>query len=363
MGFPVWIASALVAALALAGCSTSANVAQLSDTAGDPDGDGGPAASQSGTSPGTVSKTTTGTSSTKTTTGTTSGTTTTASTASTTSSTSVTSTEAPQPRTVLPAQHPSTRDWGQPAGRDIRPGLDTSQAGSACTANFVYHLNDTRYFIGLAAHCFQTGSNPVSESCPTDNSPLGTPVTLYGADGDRYDAHLAYNSYLTMQEVKEADAEACAGNDFALVEVAAKDFGAIHPAVRYYGGPTRVLDAGELKAGDNVHGYGNSDLRSGYELVPTPQTNPHDGEFLGYDYGGWEVVTRFVPPTIQGDSGSGLLGPGGEATGVLSSGSITYTEEQYTNIAFALRYMHARLGWSPSVVTWAEFDAAGIEDP
>lgn len=264
---------------------------------------------------------------------------------------------------VLPAQVASLRDWGDPAGKDIRPGMDTEQGGSACTANFLYHLNDTRYFLGLAAHCFQTGGNPVAEDCPTDNSPVGTPVTLYAPSGRSYAAKLAYSSFLTMQQDGTTEANTCAGNDFALVELRPDDVANAHPAVRYFGGPTAVLDAGALHAGDAVYEYGNSDLRSAYETVPTPQTNPHSGQFLDYDYDGWEVVTRFLPPTIQGDSGSGLMGPGGEATGVLSSGSITYTEEQFTNIAFALAYMQQHLGWAPSVVTWPDFSPDGIEGP
>lgn len=357
------LAIALLAGLALAGCGTPPPADDGAED--DASSDGRSASSTTGVAKaGAKSGTKSGTGTSRPTSSTATGTATSTGTATATS-TSATTTVAPATPAgkVVPAQVASTRVWGDPAGKDIRPGMDTSQAGSVCTANFLYHLNDTRYFIGLAAHCFQTGSNPVAEDCPTDNSPLGTSVTLTAPDGDTYGAKLAYSSFLTMRERSERNPDICAGNDFALAEIDPRHIDNAHPAVRFYGGPTAVLDSGALSPGDAVHGYGNSDLRSGYETVPTAVTNPHDGEFLEYDYNGWEVVTRMLPPTIQGDSGSGLMGPGGEATGVLSSGSITYTEEQYTNIAFALRYMQDKLGWAPSVVTWSEFSPDGIEDP
>jgi hypothetical protein len=346
------LAAALLLGLALAGCGTPPSGAAR-------DGDGQGTGSTTSSPGGGKSSLTT----TKSATGTSRPTSSASSTGSSTSTTSATSTGAPSADKVLPAQVASTRAWGEPAGKDIRPGMDAEQVGSLCTTNFLYHVNDTRYFLGLAAHCFQTGSNPASEACPTDNSPLGTAVTFHARNGESYSGKLAYSSFLAMQLLHESDVNACEGNDFALAEIDAKDVGSVHPAMRYYGGPTSVLDANGLHAGDAVHDYGNSDLRSGYETVPTPQTNPHDGTFLEYDYNGWEVVARFLPPVVQGDSGSGLMGPNGEAVGVLSSGSITYTEEQFTDIAHALRYMQDRVGWAPSVVTWSDFSASGIEDP
>jgi hypothetical protein len=153
----------------------------------------------------------------------------------------------------------------------------------------------------------------------------------------------------------------CVGNDLALVELSAEAVEAAHPAVRFYGGPTSVLPGPDLKANDEIHMYGNSEARSVYSLIDTDATNPHDGKFLRYDNGGWTSATQIIPSSIQGDSGAGLLGPHGEAHGVLSGGSLTYTEDYFTDLAWALWYMQVHVGWSPSVVTWPDFDAAGIE--
>lgn len=77
-----------------------------------------------------------------------------------------------------------------------------------------------------------------------------------------------------------------------------------------------------------------------------------------HDFGDW-LTWSDLAGTIQGDSGSGMLGPNGEAQGILAQG--LPTETGTTNLAFALEYMRLHLGWAPELVTWNEFSPDGIE--
>jgi hypothetical protein len=72
---------------------------------------------------------------------------------------------------------------------------------------------------------------------------------------------LAYNSWLTMQAKGEADPDACAYNDLALVRLDPADVGKVNPSVAGFGGPAGVGGTGGL--GSTVYSYGNSELRGG----------------------------------------------------------------------------------------------------
>jgi hypothetical protein len=257
----------------------------------------------------------------------------------------------------MPPQTPSSRAWGNPADKPLRPGVNGDNPDGSCTTNFLYHLNDTRYFLGLAAHCFRTDGNPAWISCPTSNAPLGTRVQFFSDDGRSWGGSLAYSSFLSMQRVHEQDASICDANDLALVELDADTVQVVHPAVRGFGGPTG-LAAGALADGAKLYMYGNSETRSAFGLAPTGVGNEHTGNVDSYADGGWRGVTSFTPAAIPGDSGSGLMGPAGEAAGVLSVVS-SDGSNGFANLPFALWYMAVHEGWWPSVVTWPTFDPNG----
>jgi len=105
-----------------------------------------------------------------------------------------------------------------------------------------------------------------------------------------------------MQKNGEKDANACAYNDLALVEVSAADVAKVNPSVPFWGGPTGI-DTDGTAAGDRVYTYGNSSLRAGVEALA-----PHTGASLGDDPadGGWSHPVYTATPGIPGDSGSGL---------------------------------------------------------
>jgi hypothetical protein len=194
-------------------------------------------------------------------------------------------------------------------------------AGAQCTANFVYTDGAGNVYVGYAAHCAGTGASTDTNGCSTQSLPLGTRVT-FNDGGSLLDegtqvgsGTLAYSSWDTMRKVGETDADTCAYNDLALVEVDPADVGKVNPSVPFWGGPTGI-DTDGTAAGDRVWTYGNSSLRAG--LAPL---SPHTGVSLGDDAadGGWSHPLYTVSPGIPGDSGSGFLSAGGKAVGVLST--------------------------------------------
>src|SRR5438270_13977450 len=88
------------------------------------------------------------------------------------------------------------------ATNGIHPGDRTYTNGAQRTANFIFRDGSNTY-IGQAAHCSSTGSNTDTDGCTTQSLPLGTPVTILGAN---HPGTLAYNSWIAMQAAHETDA-------------------------------------------------------------------------------------------------------------------------------------------------------------
>ena len=196
--------------------------------------------------------------------------------------------------------------WAPAASAQVHPGVQTFTDGAQCTANFVFTAGTATY-LGQAAHCAGTGGNTATDGCTSPSLPLGTDVTVAGFTGK-----LVYSSWLSMQAEHQSDANTCAYNDLALIELPAAAVATTNPSVPVYGGPIG-LGAGTV-AGDNVYSYGNSELRLGLT-----QLSPKRGISLGDTGGGWSTDVYTVTPGIPGDSGSGFLDSTGRAFGVLST--------------------------------------------
>ena len=208
----------------------------------------------------------------------------------------------------------SAAAWAPAATASVHPGVMTYTDGAQCTANFVY-TDGTKTYLGQAAHCSGTGAATDTDGCDSGSLPLGTKVEVDGSDGTTYVGTMVYNSWIAMQGAKETDAETCAYNDLALIELPAAAVAATNPSVPFYGGPT-ALDAGTA-FGDDVYSYGNSSLRLGVSAL-----SPKRGTSLGDSTGGWSTTVYTVTPGIPGDSGSGFLDAQGRAFGVLSTVAI-----------------------------------------
>jgi hypothetical protein len=210
---------------------------------------------------------------------------------------------------VGPAAVHAAPTWAPAATAPVHPGVQTFTEGGQCTANFVFYGGEAVY-IGQAAHCASTGAQTDTDGCTSTSLPLGTEVTVTGAE---HPGTLVYSSWVTMQERGETDADTCAYNDLALVELDPADAGNVNPSIPRWGGPTGVNTAGAPQL-SSVYSYGNSELRFGIT-----QLSPKTGISLGDTGDGWEHEVSTITPGIPGDSGSAFLDPQGRALGILST--------------------------------------------
>jgi hypothetical protein len=227
--------------------------------------------------------------------------------------------------------------WAPAATAPIHPGVQTFTAGAQCTANFVYS-DGTNTYIGQAAHCSGTGGNTATNGCNSGTLPTGTQVQVGGASKP---GTMVYNSWATMQQLGEKDANTCQYNDLALIQLDPADAANVNPSVPYWGGPTGL--GGATAQGDKVYSYGNSELRGGVTTL-----SPKLGVSIGTDSGGWNHTVYTVSPGIPGDSGSGFLDKNGAAFGILSTVAIAPLagSNGVGDLASELGYLHAHTSFT-----------------
>ena len=199
--------------------------------------------------------------------------------------------------------------WAPASTATIHPGVQTFTNGAQCTANFIFY-DASSVYIGQAAHCSGTGGNTATNGCTSGSLPTGTQVQVTGASKP---GTMVYNSWLTMQQLHETDANTCQYNDLALIKLDPSDVSNVNPSIPSWGGPTGINTTGTA-AGDKVLSYGNSELRAGISAL-----SPKEGLSLGDSAGGWTHTVYTVTPGIPGDSGSAFLDANGAALGVLST--------------------------------------------
>jgi hypothetical protein len=199
--------------------------------------------------------------------------------------------------------------WAPASTATIHPGVQTFTSGAQCTANFIFY-DASNVYIGQAAHCSGTGGNTATNGCTSGSLPIGTQVQVTGASKP---GTMVYNSWLTMQQLHEADANTCQYNDLALIKLDPSDVSNVNPSIPSWGGPTGINTTG-TQSGDEVVSYGNSELRAGISAL-----SPKQGVSLGDSAGGWTHTVYTVTPGIPGDSGSAFLDGSGRALGILST--------------------------------------------
>lgn len=213
---------------------------------------------------------------------------------------------------ALAASASAAPTWAPASTAPIHPGVQTFTDGAQCTANFVFY-DASNVYIGQAAHCSGTGGNTATNGCTSGSLPIGTQVQVTGASKP---GTMVYNSWLTMQQLHESDANTCQYNDLALVKLDPSDAAGVNPSIPFWGGPTGVNTTGTA-AGEEVLSYGNSELRAGISAL-----SPKQGISVGDAGGGWSHTVYTVTPGIPGDSGSAFLDASGRALGVLSTVAI-----------------------------------------
>jgi hypothetical protein len=224
------------------------------------------------------------------------------------------------------------------SGAPIHPGVMTFTEGAQCTSNFVFRDGGGTY-MGMAAHCAGTGAATDTNGCEAGSLPLGTPVEI---DGATRPGTLVYSSWIAMQQAGERDENACAFNDFALVQLDPADVSRVDPTVPGFGGPEGVGGSG-ARLGDTVYSYGNSSLRLG-----TPQLRPKQGVVVASEGGGWSRTVYTATPGVPGDSGSGFLSADGQAIGTLSTLQILPTagSNGVSDLSKELAYMRSHSSYS-----------------
>jgi hypothetical protein len=238
---------------------------------------------------------------------------------------------------LIPA---SASAWAPAATAPIHPGVQTVTAGGQCTSNFVFQDASGTY-LGQAAHCSSTGGQTSTDGCDTGSQPIGTAVEI---DGASKPGTLAYNSWLTMQQKNETDADTCAYNDLALVKIDPADVANVNPTVPGFGGPTGLGSSTAATAtGDDVYSYGNSSLRFGVTKL-----SPKKGKVVQSEGNGWSRNVVTLSPGIPGDSGSGFMDGSGQAIGVLSTLQIApfAGTNGVGDLSNEVNYMHANSSFS-----------------
>ena len=206
--------------------------------------------------------------------------------------------------------------WADADTATIHPGVQMFTDGAQCTANFVFYSTDEEtgevedLYIGYAAHCAGLGESTDTNGCTTASLPYGTEVEISGASQP---GTLAYSSWQAMQDVNESDANACAGNDFALVLIDPADHASVNPSIPFWGGAQGINTDG-VSFGERIYSYGNSGLRP----VDSPLSRK-EGYAVQTGTGGWLHTVYTTSPGIPGDSGSAYLDSEGRALGVVST--------------------------------------------
>jgi hypothetical protein len=244
--------------------------------------------------------------------------------------------------------------WAPAATATIHPGVQTFTNGAQCTANFIFESGTTVY-IGQAAHCASTASNTETDGCTTPSLPLGTPVEV---DGASHPGTIVYSSWIAMQSAGEQDANACAYNDIALIQLDPADVAKVNPSIPHWGGPVALNTSG-APALSLVYSYGNSELRFGIT-----QLSPKEGVSHGDTGAGWEHQVTTVTPGVPGDSGSAFLDANGRALGILSTLGVSLPSGATNfagDLAHELDYMHAHGGPAATLVLGTEpFNGAAV---
>ena len=238
--------------------------------------------------------------------------------------------------------------WGDPLGKGIRPGIVTTYEGAQCTSSFLFQDPAGELYLASAAHCIAGGDNTQTNGCDAPAAPLGSDVTLHLDGGGEATAKLAYSSWRAMQDANETDAEACSGNDFALLWIDPGDHGLAHPAALHFGGPTGLASTST----DTLYGWGASGLKLGLEAV-----HPKQGLHLGTANDGWSHWVYLATPGIPGDSGGFITTDDGRALGVASTLQIAPVagSNHYTDISKAIAYAESHTGVPLEIVTWDDW--------
>jgi hypothetical protein len=262
----------------------------------------------------------------------------------------------------------------------VRPGINLGP----CSTSFLLVDDAGDLFLTQSAHCIFATEG--ADFCASTYTPVGDESVIEGYAGSP--ATVAWVSGEHMKEFGGTPEE-CSTWDVSIHRVPDDLRTVAHPAIRHIGGPTGLADPLDLRQGDPVAGYGNSDDRGAAVEIATgddhgnapvwPAVNEFSGTFVGAvldeaycptlgcdwesrPYGnGLRPYIRYVPTKITGDSGSADLTGDGKALGVTSVINFATALMGTTPIYDTLLRIWQDTGVRYRVVTWDEWSPTTIE--
>lgn len=244
---------------------------------------------------------------------------------------------------------PELPDWGNLDGKQLYPGINVA----GCTTNYLFTQDNTKFYLGAAAHCFTTESAGNSNGCRDIIPELGEEYSFHDTGNVVATGTLAYTSWGTMNELgytADTHRNECWANDFALIEINPADLHKVHPNHPTFGGTPGLYDGPKLNLGTQIYGYGSSTLRF-------DQAHEKAGTVLGYTYDDWTIHVYLATPGIFGDSGSAIFTEDGYALGIASTIAIAPItgSNNYALIAPALEFANQHTDNHFELVTGTNF--------
>jgi hypothetical protein len=217
----------------------------------------------------------------------------------------------------------------------IRPGLTLNVTGvldfRPCTADFVFSSLDNRtLYIGTVSHCVQ-------------GRKVGDQVTLANITDAGVLVYCSFQHVFQFEDCGPAlPPPIDHDTDFALIQIHRENRALVHPAVHYWGGPTRL--GAPPPAGTPLLAYSNPQFSSAYA--------PMRGVAL--DSSEKETSAAWAHTLIPGDSGSPALRADGQAVGALDREDFASKPPRLTiqNLGAALAYMKQASGLDVELKTW-----------
>ena len=229
------------------------------------------------------------------------------------------------------------------------PGLGNIHG---CTLNFLFtNSNYSRYFFGMASHCFDSETSDLGTGglvCnanlpPKEQDALGSETSFQGT---RY--RLVYTAWRAMAEAGGESMETCDDSDFAVVEIM-NNFDYIHPANKVIGGPTCLAETAPA-ANEEVWFVGASILWGLNNL------HERNGAFL--TTAPFEYTAKIDLGTEKGDSGGPLYTKDGCALAGLHGSAAqgnTPFGSYFSRIDTGVNYANTHSDLDLQLVTWSEW--------
>jgi hypothetical protein len=207
------------------------------------------------------------------------------------------------------------------AAGHVHPGSNVTVSSNSCEVGFLLRQRKMVY-AAVPASCLGTDGGSGGNGCAESQAPRGSPATIAGA---RRAAHVVYSSFTRMQRSGTASADACAGNNLALLRLA-----------RYDARRAR----GEIPGSLSLTGLARSAPRSGTTLG-VYLASASSGRAGSTDSAGWRQEVTVEDMVAASNLGAPAVTPSGRAVGMIAQiPPVTGVgASEVTSLAKELRYL------------------------